>query len=63
MTPRTDYSSLFMSTGGSLVIGAAICLAAGTLGLGGFIAALIAAYIVLSAVNSLDRADKRKTRE
>jgi hypothetical protein len=52
-----------MSTGGSLVIGAAICLAAGTLGLGGFIAALIAAYIVLSAVNSLDRADKRKTRE
>lgn len=62
MTPRTDYGSLFLSTGGAAIAGAAICLVAGTISLGGFIAALLAAYVALVIVNGLDRADKRGIR-
>lgn len=62
MNQRTDYGSLFLSTGGTVLAGAAICLVAGTIGLGGFIAALIAAYVALVIVNNLDRADKRGAR-
>jgi hypothetical protein len=59
MSPRTDYGSLFLSSGGLIIGGAAICLVIGTIGLGGFIAALLAGYVALVIVNSLDRADKR----
>lgn len=55
---RTDFGQLFLSSGGMIVAGAAVCLLAGTIGMGGFIAALIAAYIVLVIVNSIDRADR-----
>jgi len=55
---RTDYGQLFLSTGGMMVAGAAVCLLAGTIGMGGFIAALIAAYVVLVAVNAMDKADR-----
>jgi hypothetical protein len=55
---RTDYGKLFISTGGAIVAGAAVCLVAGTIGLGGFLAALAAAWIVLICVNSMDRADR-----
>jgi hypothetical protein len=56
---RTDYGNLFLSTGGMMVAGAAVCLLAGTIGMGGFIGALLAAYIVLVIVNSINRADRR----
>lgn len=62
MTPRTDYGSLFLSTGGVVIAGAAICLVAGTIGIGGFIAALLAAYVGLVIVNNLDRVDTRNFR-
>jgi hypothetical protein len=55
---RTDYGHLFLSTGGTIVAGAAVCLIAGTIGLGGFLAALAAAWIALVIVNSMDRADR-----
>jgi hypothetical protein len=58
MKKRTDYGDLFLSTGGMMVAGAAVCLFAGTIGMGGFIAALFAAYVVLVIVNSMDRADR-----
>lgn len=55
---RTDYGKLYFSTGGALVAGAAVCLVAGTIGVGGFLAALAAAWITLIIVNSMDRADR-----
>lgn len=55
---RTDYGNLFLSTGGLMVGGAAVCLLAGTIGVGGFIAASGAAYVVLVIVNSMDKADR-----
>jgi hypothetical protein len=55
---RTDYGQLFLSTGGVIVAGAALCLVIGTIGLGGFIAALAASWTTLVIVNSMDRADK-----
>lgn len=55
---RTDYGNLFLSTGGMMVGGAAVCLFAGTIGLGGFIAATGAAWVVLTIVNAMDRADR-----
>lgn len=59
MKPRTDYGSLFLSTGGVIIGGAAICLMIGTIGLSGFIAALLAGYVTLVLVNSIDKADRR----
>ncbi len=55
---RPDYGNLFLSTGGALVAGAAVCLIAGTIGLGGFLAALAAAWIALVIVNGMDSADR-----
>lgn len=55
---RTDYGQLFFSTGGLLVAGAAVCLFVGTIGMGGFIAALLAAYVALVIVNAMDKADR-----
>lgn len=55
---RTDYGNLFLSTGGTIVAGAAVCLVAGTISLGGFLAALAAAWITLIIVNAMDRADR-----
>ena len=55
---RTDYGKLFLSTGGALVGGAVLCLLGGAIGMGSFIAALIAAWVCLQIVNAMDRADR-----
>lgn len=59
MSKRYDYGKLYLSTGGLLLAGAGICFVAGTISVGGLVAAGIASYVCLTAVNSLDRADKR----
>ena len=59
---ETNFSDLFIATGGTLILGALICLFAGTIGLGGLIAACIAAYGVLKICNSMDRATQRARR-
>jgi hypothetical protein len=56
---ETNFADLFLATGGSLVLGALICLFAGTLGIGGLVAAVVAAYGVLAICNSMDRAEQR----
>jgi hypothetical protein len=55
---RTDYGELFLSTGGLMMGGAAVCLFAGTIGVGGFVAAAGATYVVLVIVNAMDKADR-----
>jgi hypothetical protein len=59
---ETDFGGLFLATGGVLVVGALICLVAGTIGLGGLIAALLASYAMLAICNSLDRGAQRARR-
>lgn len=59
---ETDFGALFLSTGGLLVGGALICLIAGTIGLGGLVAALLAAFPILALCNSLDRGAQRAHR-
>jgi hypothetical protein len=59
---ETNFSDLFITTGGTLILGALVCLFAGTIGLGGLIAAVIAAYGVLKICNSMDRATQRARR-
>ena len=56
----TDFGNLFLSTGGVIVGGAAICLFAGTIGVGGFLAACGASYVVLKFCNALERSEKRR---
>lgn len=59
---NTNFGELFLATGGVIVLGALICLFAGTVGVGGFVAALIAAYGTLSLCNAMDRAEQRAHR-
>lgn len=59
---ETDFGSLFLATGGAITIGAVICLLIGTIGWGGMIAALLAAYATLTLCNSLDRNEQRARR-
>lgn len=59
---ETNFGDLFLSTGGMLVLGALVCLITGTIGFGGMIAALLAAYGMLKICNSMDRATQRAKR-
>jgi hypothetical protein len=55
---RYDYGEVWMSTGGMILAGAVICLLAGTIGLGGLIAAGLAAYALLVLSGAMARADR-----
>lgn len=55
---RYDYGELWLYTGGTLLLGAVICLFAGTIGLGGLIAAGGAAYVLLVLVGAMARGDR-----
>lgn len=57
-----NFGELFLSTGGMIVLGALVCLISGTIGLGGMIAAMLAAYGLLKICNSMDRATQRAHR-
>jgi hypothetical protein len=57
MAKRQDFGNLFLSSGGMILAGAAICFATGTIGAGGLLAAGIASYVALKIVNEIDRND------
>lgn len=59
---ETNFGELFLVTGGAMILGALVCLLASTIGLGGFVAALLAAYGVLTVCNSMDRASQRASK-
>lgn len=53
-----DYGDTWLGTGGTILVGAIICLIAGTIGYTGVIAAAIAAYVLLVLVGAMARADR-----
>jgi hypothetical protein len=60
MPKRQDFGNLFLSTGGMVLAGAAICFVTGTISAGGLVAAGLASYVALKIVNDLDRSDKTR---
>jgi hypothetical protein len=55
---RYDYGEVWLSTGGMILVGAVICLFAETIGLGGLVAAGLAAYVLLAIAGAVARADR-----